>query len=132
MPPDQEMEQFAFAPENSGECSRDQISEAIESLGTKIAAETRARCNNLSAAERQILLDKGMSIIYGAEHISTSSGVRNGAKAFLDLNGCDFFLGQSDFAGVEITKEQALEGLGNPADWDKEEEELNKDFKKKR
>ncbi len=33
--------------------------------------------------------------------------------------------------GKEITREQALEGLGNPEDWDKEKEEFYKEFRKK-
>jgi hypothetical protein len=33
--------------------------------GTRVAAEIRARCNKLSRAEREALLERGMQIAYG-------------------------------------------------------------------
>jgi hypothetical protein len=48
-----------------------------ETEGSRLAAETRRRCNKLTAEERREHFRKAMSIIYGSAQASKTTGARH-------------------------------------------------------
>jgi ribosomal protein L25 (general stress protein Ctc) len=48
-----------------------------ETEGSRLAAETRRRCNKLSAEERREHLRKAMAIIYGSAEAPKAAGTRH-------------------------------------------------------
>jgi hypothetical protein len=52
-----------------------------ETEGSRLAAETRRRCNKLTAEERREHLRKAMSIIYGGDQTPKATGARHESAA---------------------------------------------------
>jgi hypothetical protein len=48
-----------------------------ETEGTRLAAETRRRCNKLTAEERRDHALKGMAMIYGGDQAPKATGARH-------------------------------------------------------
>jgi len=48
-----------------------------ETEGSRAAAETRRRCNNLTAEERRDHFRKAMAMIYGADKAPKATGARH-------------------------------------------------------
>ena len=59
----------------------------IESEGTRIARELRAKCNKLTVEERQKYFDKGMAIIYAGRQCGKTVMMNAYMKRYLEKIG---------------------------------------------
>jgi hypothetical protein len=58
---------------DKGKNPRKRLDYPHETEGTRIAAETRARCNALTAEQRREHFEKGMAMIYGDARATKAS-----------------------------------------------------------